>query len=67
MLPKVLAWASLGTALLFVVVTITALVALESLGDTGPLLVLYGGVPLLGISILLAISLLVIAATTSDS
>jgi hypothetical protein len=67
MLPKVLAWASLGTALLFVVLAIAAIVAMESLGDTGPLLVLYGGVPLLGISILLAISLLVIAATTSDS
>ena len=67
MLPKVLAWASLGTALLFVVLAVVAIVAGESLGDTGPALVLYGGVPLLVLSILLAIALLVIAAMSTEA
>lgn len=67
MLSKVLAWSSLGTALLFVVLMAVAIFANASLGATAPLLVYWGAVPLLVISILLAVTLLVMSAFSSDS
>jgi len=67
MLPKVLAWASLATALLFVILTATALFAGGSLGTAAPLLVYWGAVPLLSVAILLALSLLLVSAFSSDS
>jgi hypothetical protein len=67
MLSKVLAWSALGTALLFVVLMATAIFANSSLGDSAPLLVYWGAVPLLVVSILLAITLLVMSAFSSDS
>ncbi len=67
MLQKVLVWSSLGSALLFVILTLTALFGWASLGDVAPALVFYGAVPLLAVSILLAVALLVMAALASDS
>lgn len=67
MLPKLLAWTALGLALLFVILMLTAIVAGSSLGDSAPLLVYWGAIPLLGIAILLAIVLLVISSFSSDS
>ena len=67
MVQKVLAWSSLGLALLFVILGVTGLFAWDALGDTGPLLVWFGAIPLLVISILLAIALLVCAALFSDA
>ncbi|MEX0670013.1 MAG: hypothetical protein WD060_06115 [Pirellulales bacterium] len=67
MLPKVLAWSSLATALLFAILMMTAIFAGDSLGDSASPLVFYGAIPLLTIAILLAIVLLVISAFSSDS
>jgi hypothetical protein len=67
MLPTVLAWSSLATALLFVILTATALFAGGSLGTAAPLLVYWGAVPLLAVAILLAIALLLVSAFSSDS
>ncbi|MEI6505140.1 MAG: hypothetical protein WCO90_04575 [Planctomycetota bacterium] len=67
MLPKVLAWSSLATALLFAILMMTAIFAGDSLGDSARPLVFYGAVPLLAIAILLAVTLLVISAFSSDS
>jgi len=67
MLSKVLAWSSFFTALLFVILGVTGLFAWDSLGDTAPLLVWFGAIPLLVISILLAITLLVCTAIFPDA
>jgi hypothetical protein len=67
MLPKVLAWSALAMALLFVILTATALFAGGSLGSVAPLLVYWGAIPLLAIAILLALSLLLVSAFSSDS
>lgn len=67
MLSKVLAWSSLATALLFVILGVTGLFAWDSLGDTASLLVWFGAIPLLVISILLAIALLVCTALFPDA
>ena len=67
MLSKVLAWSSFATALLFVILGVTGLFAWDSLGDTAPLLVWFGAIPVLVISILLAITLLVCMALFPDA
>ena len=67
MVSKLLAWTALGLALLFVILMLTAIFAGSSLGDSAPLLVYWGAIPLLGIAILLAIVLLVISSFSSDS
>ena len=67
MLPKVLAWSALASALLFVVLMLMAILARSSLGDVAPLLVYWGAVPLLGLGIVLAVVLLVTSAFSSDT
>ena len=67
MLPKVLAWSALASALLFVVLMLTAIFARSSLGDADPLIVYWGAVPLLGLGILLAVVLLITSAFSSHT
>ena len=67
MLPKVLAWSALASALLFAVLMLMAILAHSSLGDVAPLLVYWGAVPLLGLGIILAVVLLVTSAFSSDT
>ncbi|MFM8734509.1 MAG: hypothetical protein ACKOC8_04865 [Pirellulales bacterium] len=68
MITKVLAWSSFGLGLLFVILTLISIFSWESLGEeTAYGLVVYGAVPLLVVSILLAITLLVMSAFSSDS
>ena len=62
MLPKLLAWISLATALLFAVIALVGVFAGEALGEMTPTLILWAGLPLLVISILVSIALLVIGA-----
>ncbi len=62
MIQKVLAWSSLATALLFAGIACTSVFANESLGDMAPTLVLYAAIPLLCLSILLAVAMLIVAA-----
>jgi hypothetical protein len=57
----VLAWTALVAAMAFVVLTLTALFAWDSLGETAPALVWYGAVPLLVLAILLAVAIMVLA------
>jgi hypothetical protein len=72
MLPKVLAWTSLGLALLFVALALPGVFAWESLGgDTeerlqmARMLFHFGALPALGVSLLLACVLLGMAAFQS--
>ena len=67
MLPKVLAWTALALVLLFAVLMLTAIFAGSSLGDSAPLLVYWGAVPLLGLGILLAVVLLITSAFSSHT
>jgi hypothetical protein len=67
MLPKVLAWSALALAMLFVALVLTALFAGAMIGDSAPLLVYFGAIPLLGLGILLAFVLLIASAFSSDS
>ena len=67
MLPKVLAWSALASALLFAAIMLTAILARSALGATAPLLVYWAAVPLLGLGILLAVVLLITSAFSSDS
>ena len=67
MLTKALAWSSLGLALLFVVLAMTGIFAWNSLGETtARQLVVFGAVPALGVSLLLALALLVMSAVQKD-
>jgi hypothetical protein len=66
MVAKVLAWSALGAVLLFVILSLTALFSWDSLGDTAPLLVWVGAIPLLVAAILLAVALLVVTAFFSN-
>lgn len=67
MVTKILAWSSFGTMLLFAIIALVSLYAWKSLGGTGPLLVWFVALPLLVISILLAVALLVWSVVGSDS
>ena len=66
MVAKVLAWSALGAVLLFVILSLTALFSWDSLGDTAPLLVWFGAIPLLVAAILMAVALLVVTAFFSN-
>jgi hypothetical protein len=67
MLSKVLAWSSFASALLFAVLAVTGLFAWDALGETAPMLIWFGAIPLLGLSILLAIALLVCTTLFPDA
>lgn len=62
MLPKLLAWLSFATALLFAALALAGLFGGEALGGMGPTLVLWVGTPLLVLSILLSVALLILSA-----
>lgn len=65
MLPKLLAWISLATALIFAALALVGVFAGESLDGMAPTLILWAGLPLLAISIVTAIALLVIGSFRS--
>ena len=66
MLPKALAWSSLGLALLFVALALTGVFGWESLGgDTATMLFTFGAIPALAVSLLLATALLFVSAFQS--
>ena len=67
MVTKILAWSSFGTMLVFAIVALTSLFMWNSLGRSGPTLVWFLALPLLVISILLAVALLVWSVFGSDS
>jgi len=64
---KVLAWTALAAAMSFVALSMTALFAWESLGDTAPTLVWYAAVPLLVLAILLAVAIMILAPLASSA
>ena len=66
MVTKILAWSSFGTMLLFAILAVVSVVWWRDLGTTGPALVWFGALPLLVISILLAVALLVWSAFESN-
>jgi hypothetical protein len=53
--------------LLFATLALVSLYAWEDLGETGPMLVWFGALPLLVTSILLAVAILVVSAFDSGS
>jgi hypothetical protein len=65
MVPKLLAWTAFALTLVFAVIALIAVFARDSLGDNVLPLVFYGGLPLLGLAMLVAVALLVLAAFRS--
>jgi hypothetical protein len=64
---KVLAWSSLGLAILFVALASTGVFAWGSLGaDTARMLFHFGAIPALAVSLLLALAVLVVSALQSQ-
>ena len=62
MLPKLLAWIAFAAALLASVLALAGLFGGEALGEIGPLLILWGAIPLLCVAMLVALAVLVMAA-----
>ena len=67
MVTKILAWSSFGTMLVFAGLALGVLAAWKNLGGSGPTLVWFVALPLLGISILLAVALLAWSVFGSDT
>jgi len=67
MLPKVLAWSVLATAVMFAVSTLMAVFAGSMLGPQGAAIMFWIGVGMLALSLLLAVSLLVTSVFSSES
>jgi len=65
MVPKLLAWTAFALTLVFAVIALVAVFARDSLGENVLPLVFYGGLPLLGLAMLVAVALLVLAAFRS--
>ncbi|MEI8228150.1 MAG: hypothetical protein WCH77_07795 [Planctomycetota bacterium] len=65
MVPKLLAWIAFALTVVFAVIALVAVFARESLGDNANALLFYGGLPLLGLAILVAVALLVLSAFRS--
>jgi len=59
MVPKLLAWLSLATAMVFAILALAVVFGGGSLLEMAPMLILWAGLPLLAVSILLALALLV--------
>jgi len=66
MLVKLLTWSAFVSALLFVILALVGLFGWQSLGETAPMLVWYGAIPLIALSLLLSVTLLVVSAFSSD-
>jgi len=67
MIPKVLAWSALGTAVVFAIAVPVAVFAGGALGPTGTAIAFWIGAGMLSLAILLALALLVITTFPSDS
>ena len=67
MVTKILAWSSFGTMLLSAVIALVALFYRQDLAETGRTLVWYVAVPVLILSIVLAVALLVWSAFDTES
>jgi hypothetical protein len=65
MVPKLLAWTAFALTLVFAMIALVAVFARDSLGDNVLPLVFYGGLPLLGLAMLVSVALLVLAAFRS--
>ena len=65
MVPKLLAWIAFALAAVFAAIAMTVVFARESLGDNATTLLFYGGLPLLGLAILMSVALLVLSAFRS--
>ena len=62
MLPKLLAWIAFAAALLASGLAAAGLFGGEALGDLGPMMILWGSIPLLCVAMLLAVAVLVMGA-----
>jgi hypothetical protein len=70
MVPKLLAWSALSMAILFAILAVTAVFAFGREApdaETARNLFAWGAVPLLGVSLVLVVALMVVAAFTADS
>lgn len=65
MVPKLLAWIAFSLVAVFAAIALATVFARESLGELGPTLLFYGGMPLLGLAILVSVTLLVLSAFRS--
>ncbi|MFM9058991.1 MAG: hypothetical protein ACKOSQ_07705 [Planctomycetaceae bacterium] len=67
MVTKILAWSSFGTMLLSAIIALVALFYRPDLGETARTLVWYVALPVLIVSIVLAVALLVWSAFDTES
>ena len=67
MVTKILAWSSFGTMLLSAIIALVALYYRPDLAETGRTLVWYVALPVLIVSIVLAVALLVWSAFDTES
>ncbi len=65
MLQKLLAWISFALAAVFAVIAFVVVFARDAVGESAMPILFYGGLPLLGLAILLSIALLVLSAFRS--
>jgi len=65
MLQKLLAWTAFALAAVFAVIGFVVVFARDAVGASAMPILFYGGLPLLGLAILLSIALLVLSAFRS--
>ena len=65
MVPKLLAWTTFALVAVFAVIALVVVFARDAVGESAMPILFYGGLPLLGVAILLAIALLVLSAFRS--
>ena len=62
MLPKLLAWIAFAATLLASVLAVAGLFGGEALGEFGPMLILWGSIPLLCVALHVAVAVVVMGA-----
>jgi len=65
MVPKLLAWTTFALVAVFAVIALVVVFARDAVGENAMPILFYGGLPLIGLAILLAIALLVLSAFRS--
>ena len=65
MISKILAWTAFALAAVFAVAALAVVFARDSVGDNAVPILFYGGLPILGLAILLSVALLVLSAFRS--
>jgi len=65
MVQKLLAWTAFALAAVFAVIALVLVFARDSVGDNAMPILFYGGLPVLGLAILVSVALLALSAFRS--